>query len=180
MVPDFVTIRENALTIGSLLFFAVLIGITAAMWVVANRTPKNIHPVDVDGTWQTIQQFYRDRPDRTTEVELGNQWTSGEDPGAVFELSWIRATNELVALRHQAHPDLMMGGGVVSAIPMGIGKSHATGMKVLAVVDLRQLHALHPHRLEPAPDGLDQLTASLGCPYEAPHPVDPQWPTSTG
>jgi len=163
------------LTIGTVLFLAVLGGITAAMWVVANHTPKNIHPVDIDETWQSIREFYKDRPDRTSEVDLGNQWVSMSDPGAAFEVSWIKATGELVALRHQAHPDLAMGAGVISAVPIGMGHTQATGMKVLASVDLRQLHRLHPHQLERLADGLDQLTSYLGQPYEPPHPHDEHW-----
>ncbi len=161
--------------VGTWLFFAGLVAALVAMVVVAYRTPKNIHPVAVDATWQPIATFYRGRPDRTREVDLGHQWTSAVDPGAAFDLSWIRETNELVALRHQAHPDLLMGGGVLAAVPIGMGKSRATGMKVLAVVDLRELHRLHPHQLEPLPDGLDRLLAALGHPYEPPHPDDPHW-----
>lgn len=159
---------------GLLLWIAVSLGVIAAMWWIAAHTPRNIHPADVDRTWQTIGSFYRDRPDRSSEVELGNQWVSTTDPGAVFQLSWIKATSELVALRHQAHPDLMMGGGLFSAVPVGMN-DRATGMKVLAIIDLRMLHRQHPHRLEPLGDGLDRLTAALGVPYEPPHPEDPHW-----
>jgi hypothetical protein len=161
------------------LFFAGMGAVTAVMCVVAVRTPKNVHPVDVDRTWQSIAAFYRGRPERVNEVDLGNRWVSVTDPGAVFELSWVKQTRELVALRHQAHPDLMMGGGIVSALPTGMGRSRATGVKVLAVVDLRELHATHPHLLEPMPDGLDRLTAALGCPYWPPHSSELDWPDPT-
>jgi hypothetical protein len=160
--------------ISTWLFFVVFAGVAVVMWIVASRTPKNIHPVEIDGSWRSIAAFYRGRPDRSTEVELGNGWRSATDPGAAFEVSWIKATNELVALRHQAHPDLMMGLGLVSAMPAGIN-ARATGMKVLAVVDLRTLHRVHPYRLELLEDGLDQLTEAIGAPYRPPHPEDPHW-----
>ncbi len=162
------------MTDGSWLFVVICVVLIAAMFWVAAHTPRNVHPVEIDSTWQSIKAFYRDRPDRSSEVDLGNQWVSVYDPGAMFELSWIKATRELVALRHQAHPDLRMGGGVFSAIPKRMDE-RATGMKVLAVVDLRELHQQHPHRLERLADGLDQLTAGLGAPYDPPHPEDAHW-----
>jgi hypothetical protein len=155
-------------------FFVVLFAVLIGAYFVARATPKNIHPVPVDVTWKSVGEFYRDRPDRDTEVELGHQWTSEVDPGASFTLSWISETRELVVLRQQAHPDLAMGGGLVSAMPRGLD-GRASGMKVLAVVDLPTVHATHPEQLRPLPDGLDRLTARLGRPYDAPHPSDPHW-----
>jgi hypothetical protein len=165
--------------ISTWLFLGALTGVLAVMWVVSSRTPKNIHPVEIDETWRSVAAFYRGRPDRSTELDLGNGWCSAKDPGAAFELSWIKATNELVALRHQAHPDLLMGGGLIAAVPIGLDE-HATGMKVLAIVDLRTLHGVHPHRLEARADGLDELTAALGVPYRPPHPEDPHWNRDPG
>ena len=96
------------------------------------------------------------------------------DPGASFELSWISQTRELVVLRRQAHPDMRSGGGLIAAIPSGLDK-RATGMKVLAVVDLATIQATHPEQMRTSPDGLDRLTARLGRPYAPPHPADPHW-----
>lgn len=157
------------------LFLGALAVVLVVMAVVAQRTDRNIIPVDVDATWLTIGAFYRNRPDRTTEVDLGNEWVSTYDPGAVFEVSWIKDTRELVALRHQAHAGMIGGAGIIAALPSTRGMNAKTGMKVLAVVDLRELHRLHPHRLEPLADGLDQLTAGLGAPYQPPRPGDAHW-----
>jgi hypothetical protein len=159
---------------GTVLFFAGLFAAVGVAWVIADHTPKNIDPVPIDASWWSIGAFYRGRPDRDSEVELGDRWSSVVDPGASFELSWISATRELVALRQQAHPNLRTTGGLFSALPTGLDK-RATGMKVLARVDLAEVRALHPEALRGQPDGLDQLTAGLGCPYDAPHPDDPHW-----
>jgi hypothetical protein len=158
-------------TIGLLL---VLVAVAAGGWLAIKYTPKNIDPVPIDQTWSSIGTFYRGRPDRDTEVDLGDRWSSSQDPGAAFEVSWISHTRELVVLRHQAHPDLISGAGVVSAVP-GRLDPRATGMKVLAVADLDTIRATHPERLVATPDGLDQLTTALGHPYQPPHPDDAHW-----
>lgn len=152
-------------------FLAGLALVEVAMAVVAARTVRPVIPVDVDATWQTAGDFYRDRPDRTREVDLGNRWTSEEDPGAMFSLSWIKETGELVALRRSEQVPMMYGFGFVSALPLR-RLERKSGMKVLARVDLRELHRLHPHQLERVRGGLDVLTAALGCPYFAPEGAD--------
>ena len=158
-------------TVGLLL---VLVAVAGGGWLAIKYTPKNIDPVPVDETWSSIGTFYRGRPDRDTEVDLGDGWSSSHDPGAAFEVSWISDTHELVVLRRQAHPDFISGAGVVSALP-GRLDPRATGMKVLAVTDLDKIRAIHAERLVALPDGLDQLTTALGHPYQSPHPGDPHW-----
>src|SRR5680860_575165 len=120
-------------------FLALLAMVAVAMAVVAARTPRPVIPVDVDGTWQTVTTFYRDRPDRTREVDLGNRWTSETDPGAMFTVSWIKETGELVALRRSEHVPMFYGGGIVAAMPR-MQVKHKSGMKVMARDDLRELH----------------------------------------
>ena len=160
-----------AATLGLL---AVLVVICVAGWFVIRATPRNVDPAPIDATWSSIGAFYQGRPDRDGEVDFGHGWSSTVDPGAAFEVSWISATRELVVLRRQAHPDLVSGAGVVAAMPRGLDP-RATGMKVLAVTDLAMVRAAHPEQLVTAPDGLDQLTRSLGQPYVAPHPADQYW-----
>ena len=152
----------------------MLFGAVVGAYFVARATPKNIEPVAVDGTWSSIADFYRDRPERDAEVELGDGWSSAVDPGASFELSWISQTRELVVLRRQAHADFASGGGLIAAVPRGLDP-RATGMKVLAVVDLETVQATHPDQMRSSSDGLDRLTARLGRPYEPPHSSDPHW-----
>ncbi len=152
----------------------VLVAVAGGGWLAIKYTPKNIDPVPVDETWSSIATFYRGRPDRDTEVDLGDGWSSSQDPGAAFEVSWISHTHELVVLRRQAHPDFISGAGLVSAIP-GRLDPRATGMKALAIADLDQIRAIHPERLVATPDGLDQLTTALGHPYQPPHRDDPHW-----
>jgi hypothetical protein len=152
-------------------FLGGLALVVGAMGIVAARTVRPTVPVDVDRSWQSVGEFYRDRPDRTREVDLGNRWTSAADPGAAFSLSWIRETGELVALRRSEHVPMFYGGGIVAGMPMGRLR-HKSGMKVLGRVDLRELHRLHPHRLERERGGLDRLTGALGCPYVAPEGAD--------
>jgi hypothetical protein len=164
-----------AATIGLLL---VLVVICVAGWFVVKATPKNIDPAPIDRSWSSIGDFYQGRPDRETEVEFGDGWSSTVDPGAAFEVSWISATRELVVLRRQAHPDFVSGGGLVAAMPRGLDP-RATGMKVLAVVDLNAVRATQPEQLVGAPDGLDRLTRALGQPYVAPHPADDYWATTS-
>jgi hypothetical protein len=159
-----------------LLIFLVVVVVGG--WLAVRYTPRNIDPVPVDHTWASIGDFYRGRPDRDTEVDLGDGWSSAVDPGAAFEVSWIDATHELIVLRRQAHPDMVGGAGVISATPGGLDP-RATGMKVLAVVDLTAVRDAHPEQLMRAPDGLDQLTARLGHPYQAPQPDDPHWVQAT-
>ncbi len=151
-----------------------LVAVALGGWLAVKYTPRNVDPVPIDHTWASIGDFYRGRPDRDTEVDLGDGWSSAVDPGAAFEVSWIDATHELIVLRRQAHPDMVGGAGVISAIPGGLD-ARATGMKVLAVVELGEVRATHPEQLRTAADGLDQLTAALGRPYQAPHPDDPHW-----
>ncbi len=158
-------------TVGLLL---VLVAVAVGGWLAVRYTPRNIDPVPIDETWSSIGAFYRGRPDRDTEVDLGDGWNSSLDPGATFELSWISATDELVALRRQRHPDFVSGAGLVSAVPGRLDR-RATGMKVLATADLDRINALQPAQLRAAPDGLDQLTTALGRPYQPPHPDDPHW-----
>jgi len=160
-----------AATIGLLL---VLVAICVGGWFVVKATPKNVDPVPIDGSWSSIAVFYRGRPDRDSEVDLGDGWSSSTDPGAAFEVSWISATRELIVLRRQAHPDFVSGAGIVAAMPGGLDP-RATGMKVLAVVDLATVQAAHPEQLVHAPDGLDQLTRAIGQPYVPPHPADQYW-----
>jgi hypothetical protein len=152
-------------------FLGGLALVVAVMAIVAAKTVRPTIPVDIDDTWLTVGAFYRDRPDRTREVDLGNRWTSDTDPGAAFSLSWIRDTSELVALRRSEHVPMFYGGGIVAAMPMA-RLQRKTGVKVLGRVDLRELHRLHPHRLEREPGGLDRLTGALGCPYFAPDGAD--------
>lgn len=152
-------------------FLGGLALVEVVMAVVAARTARPVIPVDVDATWQTPGDFYRNRPDRTREVDLGNRWTSATDPGAMFSLSWIKETGELVALRRAEHVPMFYGGGIVAGMPMRRLR-HKSGMKVLARVDLRELHRLHPHQLERERGGLDELTGALGCPYFAPAGAD--------
>jgi hypothetical protein len=163
----------------TVIFFGLLFGALIGAYFVARATPKNIDPVPVDGSWSSIAEFYRSRPERDSEVDLGAGWSSAVDEGATFDLSWISQTRELVVLRHQAHPDLGSGMGLVSAIPRGLD-SRATGMKVLAVVDLPTVQATHPEQMRPSADGLDRLTARLGRPYAPPHPADPHWASASG
>jgi hypothetical protein len=151
-------------------FLVGLALVLVAMAIVAVKTPRATIPVDTDGTWRSIAAFYRGRPDRAAEVELGNRWTSERDPGAAFAISWIGETGELVALRRAEHPLFLGGGGIFAAVPTPLGNKAKTGMKVLGIVDLAHLRSLRPHELELQPDGLDQLTAALGCPYVAPRP----------
>lgn len=161
------------------LFFLVLFAVLVGAYFVARATPKNVEPLPVDDSWASIAAFYRDRPDRDTEVELGQGWSSQVDPGATFTLSWISETRELVVLRRQAHGDFVSGGGLISAVPRPLDP-RATGMKVLAVVDLPTVQATHPEQLRPSSDGLDRLTARLGRPYQAPLAADPHWASVTG
>lgn len=146
-------------------------GLTLAvvlMGVVASHTDKNIIPVDVDSTWQSIPAFYRTRPAPTAEVDLGREWTSDRDPGAMIALSWSGEARELVALRRQARPNMTGFGGFLTNFPSPLGAQRKIGVKVLAVTELDDLRLLAPHTLEALPDGLDQLTALLGVPYVAP------------
>jgi hypothetical protein len=152
-------------------FLGGLALVEVAFAILAARTDRPVIPVDVDDTWQTAGVFYRDRPDRTREVDLGNRWTSATDPGAMFSLSWIKETGELVALRRAEHVPMFYGGGIVAALPLR-RLGNKSGMKVLARVDLRELHRLHPHQIERERGGLDRLTGALGCPYFAPEGAD--------
>ncbi len=161
----------------TVIFFGLLFGAVIGAYFVAKATPKNIEPVPIDESWSSIADFYRNRPERDAEVDLGDGWSSAVDQGASFELSWISETRELIVLRRQAHPDLRSGGGLISAIPKGLDQ-RATGMKVLAVVDLATVQATHPDQMRSSPDGLDRLTARLGRPYEPPQAADPHWSTA--
>jgi hypothetical protein len=164
---------------GTVILLVALVLIAGGGWYIVRHTPKNIDPAPIDGSWSPIGAFYRHRPDRDTEQDFGDAWTSTTDPGASFEVSWIEETSELVVLRQQAHANLAFGGGLVSAIPDGIDP-RATGMKVLAIVELAEVVAADPKRLRPLPDGLDQLTAALGRPYQPPHLTDPHWSAAAG
>lgn len=155
-------------------FWILLVVAVAGVGVVAALTPKNTQPAPIDDTWTSIAAFYRNRPARDAEVELGIGWRSSVDPGAAFELSWIKQTRELVVLRHQAHPDMVAAFGLLAPMAAGLDK-RATGMKVLAVVDHDALQATRPERLLPRPDGLDRLTSLLGRPYCPPHAADEHW-----
>lgn len=157
---------------GLIAFFVVVGIVLVGAGFVARATPKNIHPVPIDATWSTIGAFYRDRPERDREVDLGDGWRSVTDPGAAFALSWIMETEELVALRRQAHPDFASGLGIVASMPSGLDK-RATGMKVLAVIELGELLDARPERYRSAADGLDAFTAALGAPYQAPRSDQP-------
>jgi hypothetical protein len=160
------------------IFFVVLFAAVIGAYFVARATPKNVEPMPIDGSWSAIGDFYRERPDRDAEVDLGDGWSSAVDEGATFELSWISQTRELVVLRRQAHADFASGGGLIAAVPRGLDP-RATGMKVLAVVDLATVQATHPEQMRPTADGLDRLTTRLGRPYEPPHPADPHWASAT-
>lgn len=155
-------------------FWILLVVAVAGVAVVAALTPRNTQPTPIDDTWTSINAFYRNRPARDAEVELGTGWRSAADPGAAFELSWIKQSRELVVLRHQAHPDMVGAFGLLAPMPGGLDK-RATGMKVLAVVDFEALQSTRPDRLHPRPDGLDRLTSLLGRPYRAPHDADDHW-----
>jgi hypothetical protein len=157
----------------------LLIGIAIGAIYVGRKTPRNIDPVPIDATWSSIGDFYRGRPDRDSEVELGRGWTSALDPGASFELSWISATSELVALRQQALPGFTSGGGIVNAVPSGLDP-RATGMKVLGVADLDTIRAATPEQLRETSGGLDELTAKLGFAYAPPDPSDAHWAAQRG
>lgn len=150
--------------LGGLTMAVVLMGVVAA------HTDKNTIPVDVDSTWQSIAAFYRTHPIPASEVDLGKEWTSGLDPGAMIALSWSSEARTLVALRRQARPNMTAFGGFLTNVPSPFGATRKLGMKVLAVVELDDLRLLAPHTLEALPDGLDQLTALLGVPYAAPDP----------
>jgi hypothetical protein len=164
--------------VGTVLFFVVLFAAVIGAYFIARATPKNVEPRPIDASWSSIADFYRNRPERDAEVDLGDGWSSAVDPGASFELSWISQTSELVVLRRQAHADFASGGGLISAVPRGLDP-RATGMKVLAVVDLATVQATHPDQMRAAPDGLDRLTARLGRPYGPPGSADPHWATAT-
>lgn len=155
-------------------FWILLVVAVAGVAVVAALTPRNTVPVPIDQSWMSIAAFYRNRPGRDAEVDFGTGWRSTTDPGAAFELSWIKQTRELVVLRHQAHPDMVGAFGVLAPMPGGLDK-RATGMKVLAVVDFEALQSTRPDRLHLRPDGLDRLTSLLGRPYRAPHEADDHW-----
>ena len=146
-------------------FFGVLVGATIGVVIANRRTPGPVDPTPIDSTWSSIEAFYANRPDRGDEVELGDRWTSAVDPGASFTLSWLSKTSELVALRQQAQPGERPEGRWPAVWDLD---DRATGMKVLAVVDEVWVRECHPEDLRPLPDGLDQLTAKLGFPYEAP------------
>ena len=150
--------------LGGLTMAVVLMGVVAA------HTEKNTIPVDVDRTWQPIAAFYRTHPIPSSEVDLGKEWTSELDPGAMIALSWSSEACTLVALRRQARPNMATFGGFLTNFPSPLGAQRKLGMKVLAVVQLDDVRLLAPHTLEALPDGLDQLTALLGVPYAAPDP----------
>jgi hypothetical protein len=165
--------------IATFVFAGVLVGVLiGARYVMRDAKAKPIDPPAIDASWSSIEQFYAHRPDRTDETEFGHGWTSELDPGASFDLSWISKTSELVALRQQAVPGFRrFGTGHGTEAEFHVD-DRATGMKVLAVVDEIYVRACHPEDLRAQPDGLDQLTAKLGCPYVPPHPDDPHWSTA--
>ena len=164
---------------GTVIFFVVLFGAVVGAYFVARATPKNIEPVAVDGTWSSIADFYRDRPERDAEVELGDGWSSAVDPGAELRAvldqpdprAGRAAPSGACRLRVRRRPDR---GRAAWLDP------RATGMKVLAVVDLETVQATHPDQMRSSSDGLDRLTARLGRPYEPPHSSDPHWASVSG
>jgi hypothetical protein len=163
------------------LFLGALGLVLVAMSVVAARTRRPTIPVDADRSWARLGEFYRRRPRRASEVDLGRDWRSEVDAGAGFTLSWTAETRELVAFRYPAEPIMASyGGGIVSAFPTPWGTRSATGLKVLARVDLDELRALPLEELRASADGLDRLTAAIGAPYLPPDPTRPRSSTGAG
>ena len=151
----------------------LFVGLFAALGLVywlAQHTSHSIIPCDVDHTWSPVAPFYRHRPgDASGDFELGGAWTSALDPGAAFRLSWISATGELVALRHQAKATMRYNPiGIFGLGNVPTMNRRAEGMKVLAIVSLRDARAAATPALASAPDGLDRLTTALGRPYRPP------------
>ncbi len=151
----------------------LFVGLFAALGLVyriAQHTSHNIIPCDVDDTWSPVAAFYRHRPgDASGDLELGGTWTSALDPGAAFRLSWISETRELVALRHQAKATMRYNPiGIFGLGNVPTMNRRAEGMKVLAIVSLRDARAAATPALATAPDGLDRVTTALGRPYRPP------------
>jgi hypothetical protein len=159
--------------VATIAFFGILlVASIAALRFTRIRLAREPRPTPLDETWSSIKDFYRDNPSRRgAEVDLGKHWTSTRDPHASFTLSWLPETGELVALRRRV-TSLSFEPGVGPtgdrALDFGDEYPYAVGMKVLSVVDLSEIRELDLDHLHTAPDGVDQLTRLLGCPYEPP------------